>query len=173
MAAPSYVPTSPTAKVRSYSGPGVVPDSWSADRSAAVDGPQPRGGMYGSQGPDQGYALKLAEALRPKLVLTEGESADDVLAGAVQIGLKRASLFTRGPVIHDLKIALNLWGFLGDAPAELVELRKHHFDGVANPHHWVHMRALSAMISDEVLRRTPAQIESEHRSNWRSLLGLA
>ena len=104
MAAPSYVPTSPTAKVRSYSGPGVVPDSWSADRSAAVDGPQPRGGMYGSQGPDQGYALKLAEALRPKLVLTEGESADDVLAGAVQIGLKRASLFTRGPVIHDLKI---------------------------------------------------------------------
>lgn len=172
MAAPPYVPTSPTAAVRSYSGPGVVPDSWSTDRSAAVTGPQPRGGMYGSQGPDQGYALKLAEALRDKLVLTEGESADDVLAGAVHIGLKRASQFTRAPIIHDLKIALTIWGFLADAPAELVDLRKEKFEGVANPHHWVHMRELVDMTSDDVLRRTPAQIEAEHRSNWRLLLDL-
>ena len=45
-------------------------------------------------------------------------------------------------------------------------------DGVANAHHWVHRRELTAMVSDDVLRRSPAEVQSAHKSDWRSLLEL-
>lgn len=172
MAAPEYVPVSPTSVTRGYDGPPVVPDSWANDRDAALGAEQPNEPLMGWQGPDQGFALTIASRLRDRLVLESGESADDVLAGAVQIGLKRASIYGRAPVVHDLTMALNLWGFLADAPADLVAERRPRFDGIANAHHWVEMRHLVATVPVDTLKMTPQAVETQSRSDWRSLLEL-
>ena len=47
--------------------------------------------------------------LESELQLAEGEHAKDALAGIVAIGLKRASLLGRAPVIHDLRIAATIF----------------------------------------------------------------
>ena len=46
----------------------------------------------------------------------------------LNLALKRASLFGRAPVVHDLEVAFTIWGFLGAAPPELVALRRPLFD---------------------------------------------
>ncbi len=114
--------------------------------------------------------LSLARRFEGKLTLTPGEGDRDALAGAVGVALKRASLFRRAPVIHDLTIALTIWGFLGEAPGELVEQRKHLFEEVSNPHHYGEARRIVDLIPDEVLRMSPAQVTEAHRRDWRSLL---
>ena len=80
--------------------------------------------------------LSLARRFEGKLTLTPGEHEKDALAGAVGVALKRASIFGRAPVIHDLTVALTIWGFLDDVPRELVELRRHLFEEVSHPHHY-------------------------------------
>ena len=74
--------------------------------------------------------------------------------------------------MHDLEIAFRVWGFLDDAPAELVAERRGRFEGVAERHHYAECRALVATVAEDVLRLAPAEVESRHRSDWRSLLVL-
>ena len=56
--------------------------------------------------------LKLAKRFVNRLILTPGEDVHDVLAGCSAVALKRASLFGRAPVVHDLILVLQLFGFL-------------------------------------------------------------
>lgn len=172
MAAPEHVPVDRSQPVRAYESPPRRPESWLSDRPAEVveDG-QPRGDRLGNQGPDQGYALLLARRFEGKLTLGSGEHEKDALAGAVGVALKRASLFGRAPVVHDLTIALTIWGFLGEAPKELVELRTHLFEEVWHPHHYAELRGVVDLVPEAVLRMTPAQATEAHRADWRSLLG--
>jgi hypothetical protein len=172
VAAPEFVPVDRNQPVRAYESPPRRPESWLPVRpgEVVVDG-QPRGQRLGSQGPDQGYMLSLARRFEGKLTLTPGEHERDALAGAVGVALKRASLFGRAPVVHDLTAALTIWGFLGEAPAELVELRRHLFEEVWHPHHYADLRRIVDLVPDEALRRTPAQVAEAHASSWRSLLG--
>lgn len=173
MAAPEHVPTKPNQDVRTYGSPPRRPDSWRADRPAdfADDHRQPKGDLLGSPGPDQGYALRLARVLEPELQLTEGEHAKDALAGIVAIGLKRASVLGRAPVIHDLRVAATLFGFLDPSPdRELVELRHHLFEEVSHFHHYMELRRLVDMVPASVLRGTPAEVTDRYRSGWRDQL---
>jgi hypothetical protein len=157
--------------VRKYASPPRRSGSWRASRPAeVVDAGQPHGDRLGAPGPDQGFVLSLAHHFEGKLTLTTGEHERDALAGACAVALKRASLFGRAPVIHDLTIALTVWGFLGDAPAELVALRKPLFDEVAHFHHYAEQRNLVDLVPAEVLARTPQQVADAHRADWRSLL---
>ena len=48
--------------------------------------------------------------------LEPGRDWKDVAAGAASVALKRASLFGRAPVVHDLTVAFGVWGFLDDDP---------------------------------------------------------
>jgi hypothetical protein len=172
MAAPEHVPVDRTKPVRAYESPPRRPDSWLPDRPGElVEGGQPRGDRLGHQGPDQGYALKLARQFEGKLTLTPGEHEKDALAGAVAVALKRASLFGRAPVVHDLTVALTVWGFLMEAPKELVELRKGLFEEVWHPHHYTELRRIVDLVPARTLWLTPAFLESVHRTDWRSLLG--
>jgi hypothetical protein len=132
---------------------------------------QPRGERLGNQGPDQGYMLSLARRFEGRLTLAAGEHERDALAGAVGVALKRASLYGRAPVVHDLTVALTIWGFLGPAPEELVALRTPLFEEVSHPHHYAGLRQLVDLVPDDVLRLTPAQVSEAHRADWRSLLG--
>jgi hypothetical protein len=173
VAAPEHVPTKTGQQVRTYESPPRRADSWRADRPAdfAEDRRQPQGDLLGSPGPDQGYALKLARLIEPDLHLAEGEHARDALAGIVAVGLKRASLLGRAPVVHDLRVAATIFGFLDPgADPELVNLRRELFEEVGHFHHYMELRGIADLVPGEVLRGTPQQVEDAYRAGWRDQL---
>jgi hypothetical protein len=171
VAAPEFVPVDTTRILRAYESPPRRKEPWLADRAGEVVGQgQPRGPRLGSQGPDQGYVLTLIRRFAGKLSLTPGEHERDALAGAAAVALKRASLFGRAPIIHDLTVALTIWGFLGEAPPELVERRRHLFEEAWHPHRYDDQRRIADLVPDDVLRMSPQQVTEAHRADWRSLL---
>ncbi len=173
MAAPKFAPVPLIGDLQSYRSPAHVPDGWDADRPGDVDGRQPSGPGLGFQGPDQGYALRLASRLRPQLVLSDAERIDDAVTGCTAIGMRRASLYGRAPVIHDLRIAFTIWGFLDTAPAaELVALRVVKFEGLADVHHYDTVRALVDSVPDATLRRSQAEVNEIYSVSWKHLLGV-
>jgi hypothetical protein len=123
--------------------------------------------LFGNQGPDQGYALVLAERFHGRLLLTENEDEHDVVAGCLGVGLARASLFGRAPVIHDLELAFGLWGYLDTAPDDLVAFRKPLFAGAS--HHYWDQRAIADLVPESTLRLTPAEVR-RRLGEWRSLI---
>jgi hypothetical protein len=173
VAAPEFVPVKPMEDVRAYSSPPRRPESWTPERPGDLLGAQPRGARFGSQGPDQGYALLLVERFRSKLFLGDGEHFDDVAAGCLGIALKRASLLGRAPVAHDLTLAFTLWGFLDPAPpADLVALRRRLFAEVASPHHYLEQRRLVDAVPATTLRKSHTTVAEQHVHDWRALLDL-
>ncbi len=157
MAAPEYVPRPKDEHPRVYESPPWRPEPWFSDRPADLAGTQPHGPRLGYPGPDQGYALKLARQFEGKLVLTPGEHEDDAIVGCVEIANKRAALFGRAPVIHDLTMAFRLWGFLTEADPELVRLRRKYFQAVSNPAHYSERRRVADVVPVAALRMTPAE----------------
>ncbi len=173
MAAPEYVPVKAIDDTRIYTSPPRRPEPWVTDRPAELHAGQERGPRLGSPGPDQGYALTLAERFRDDLHLRPGEHVDDAIAGCVPVALKRASLFGRAPVIHDLTIAFTMWGFLDEqADDELVALRRPIFEEVANSHHYAEQRAIADAVPAATLRLSPDEVRSRHATDWRALLEL-
>lgn len=169
MAAPDFV--SNTIAEQPRRGLALpAPDGWVADRPAELGGRVPSGDGFGITGSDQGFGLKLARRFADRLVLGAGESTDDAVVGCLGVGLRRASLFGRSPVIHDFDIAFRVWGFLGQAPDELVALRRPWFESVA--HHYDEQRAIADAVPDATLRLTHGEIARRFPTDWRPLLGL-
>jgi hypothetical protein len=176
MTQPKFAPVTDRAEVRdAYKLPGAA--EWYSHRPAdyqprplSKSRPRPN---TGNAGPDQGYALLLAERLADRLRLTDVEHADDVLAGAVAIGLRRASIVGRGPVLQDLELALHLFGYLDGAPEELVEARERLFGGIA--HDYWQQRDLADLIPESTLAFSPSALRvimSSDANAWRLLTGL-
>lgn len=176
MAAPQFVPVAPTHHPRDYESPPRRDDPWVLDRPGELEDGHPDrdAGRMGSQGPDQGYVLKLLPVLRDELHLAAHEELPAVERGAVTVALKRASLFGRAPVIHDLRVAYTVWGFLDpDAPKELVDERRKRFEGVHHiAPHYTERQAIADSVPADVLRRSPAQVLDAYRADWRSQLRL-
>lgn len=164
------MPVSPVA-TNYYESPPRRDREWNADRPGDVfTQGQPEGSLLGSQGPDQGFALKLARHFEDQLVLTKGEHKEDVVAGCVAVGLKRASSFGRAPTIHDLRCAFTLFGYLdASAEPELVRLRSKLFEEVAHPHHYAERRAIVDAVPTDFLRRPHQQVIAD-ATDWRSVL---
>lgn len=173
MAAPEYVPAFTTRPTRTYGSPPWRPGEWLADRPADLGTPQPSGPGLGWQGPDQGYVLKLVRLFDDRLTLADGERAHDAEAGCVSVALRRASLFGRAPVVHDLTVGFAVWGFLAPAPADLVALRRPLFDGVAHPHHHAGRHRIGALVPADVLRLGHDEVTRRAASDWRSLIDVA
>jgi hypothetical protein len=173
MAAPRFAPVSPVDDARGYESPAHVPGAWVADRPGDIKGFQPEGGRLGYQGPDQGFALKIAKGFRDRIVVSPGEGIDDAVRGCLGIALRRASMFSRAPTVHDLTVAFTMWGFLDQSPpVELVELRRSLFEGVGNVvHHYDEARALVDMVPEGTLRMTHQQIAGAYPARWRELVG--
>lgn len=167
MAAPDYVPVADADRVRP--GEHVPPARrWTPDRPGEIPGlAPPEGNQFGNTGPDQGYGLTLAKRFVDKLVLTKGEHAVDAVAGCLPVALKRAALFGRAPVVHDLELAFTLFGFLGDAPDDLVSHRKPLFAEAS--HHYWDQRALADAVPDSTLRLSPGEIRAR-LSVWQDLI---
>lgn len=171
MAAPAYVPP-PVENPRVYHSPPWREGEWLADRPADLRGRQPVGPRLGYPGPDQGYAIHLARRFEGRLTLAPGEHEADALAGAVAVAMKRASLFGRAPVIHDVTAALTIWGLLGDADPELVRLRCSLFREASHPHHGMARRKIADLVPIAVLRRPHQEIASLVRADWRAGLNV-
>ncbi len=167
VAAPDFVPTDPTRLVRTYTSPPRRGDSWHADRPGEVTAGQPRGARLGNMGPDQGYAYRLVSHVEEHLSFgTVGR--DDAVAGCVAIAMKRASLFGRAPVVHDLTPAFTVYGFFDEEPpAELAELRQGLFAEVKSSHHYAELRRLVDLVSEAALRCSPEAIAAEYLTGWR------
>lgn len=167
MAAPDYVPVTAADRVRPVE---QLPPArrWALARPGEIRGLRPpEGDRFGTTGPDQGYALKLARRFIDRLELKKGEHADDAIAGCLGVALKRAALFGRAPVIFDLEHAFTLFGFLGDAPGELLERRVALFTGAS--HHYWEQRDIVDLVPEATLRMTPAEVRSG-LSRWRELI---
>jgi hypothetical protein len=174
MAAPRYVPQIPNTAIRSYRSPDTVPGRWATVRPGDLVDNQPQGQALGYQGPDQGYVLRLSRLVRERIFLKEGEHSSDVEKGCIQIALKRASIYGRAPVIHDLDIGYRLWGFLGDSPPpDLLNCRLKCFEGVGQRHGYQDLRDLVALVPETTLRLLPEEIERRHEADWTSLLELS
>ena len=174
MAAPQFVPVDPVDRPRSYESPDHVPTPWKPERPAELTGRQPVGPQLGYQGPDQGYALLLADRFVDRVVPQAGESREDAVRGCLGIALRRASMYGRAPVIHDLTIAFTMWGWLDtEPPPELVTRRRSTFAGVANVvHYYAEARTLVDQTPEATLRMTPQQVAEAYPQRWRELVGL-
>ena len=172
MAAPEYVPQPPNQAVRLYESPPRRAGQWHADRPGDLPLSQPHGDRLGSQGPDQGYIYVLARRFEGKLQLASDEHESDAIAGCIGVALKRASLFGRAPVLHDLTAALTIWGYLGDASPDLIAFRQPLFEEVANPNHYPEQRKVVDLVPDDALRMTPEALAEAHRRDWRALLAV-
>lgn len=154
-----------------------TPLAWMADRAADQRGSDPvrpdkHDGVgatdrFGLTGPDQGYALHLAERFQGSLVLAAGESAEDATVGCLGVALRRAAAFDRAPVIFDLELAFTLWGFLAAEPADLVAWRMPLFSAAAHDY-WI-QREIAARVLPETLSLTPAQVR-ERLGAWRQMV---
>jgi hypothetical protein len=166
VAAPDYVPTDPTQKLREYSSPPRRPDAWTGNRPGELSGPQPSGRALGTAGPDQGYALKLARRFEDRLHLG-GVQHSDAVAGCVAVAMKRSALFGRAPMIHDLTVAFTMYGFLdADPPAELADDRRELFAEIDSHHHYFERRDVVDRVSEEWLRKPHAAVIDQYQSDW-------
>lgn len=170
MAQPEFVPASTDDVVRDIEQL-PPPDEWKPERPGELPRLRPPlGDGFGKPGPDQGYGLKLARRFTDRLQLAAGEHAADAIAGCLGVGLRRAALFGRAPVIHDFELAFSVWGFLGGAPADLVEFRKQLFREAA--HHYWDQREICDAVPEATLRMRPADVRGRLAS-WRELLTAA
>lgn len=160
MTQPKYAPIPLEDEVRPAHklGPAVP---WRPDRPAEVvtsrPGRDPHGSPgrgQGTPGPDQGYALRLAARFAGRLELGPGEHAEDVLAGAVAVAMRRAALFGRAPVAADLEVALALFRFLQPADAAVQAARRVRFAGIGHDE-W-RRRELANGVPEAALRLDPA-----------------
>ncbi len=166
---PSFVPIVEADQVR-QAYRLEVPNIWTQSRPSELRGTSlPKGRQLGRPGPDQGFALKLARRFEDRLVLMAGESAEDAIAGCTAVAMRRCAKFGRAPSVYDLTFAFTLWGFLGGAPADLVEVRGPLFRSAA--HHYKAQRLIADSVSEETLRLTPEDVE-ERLSEWRDLLAI-
>jgi hypothetical protein len=163
VAAPDYVPVLPQDQVRR--GERLPPARpWYPRRPGDLPHNQPTGPKLGTPGPDPGYALVLARHFEERLRLVDGESAEDAAVGCVAVALRRCSLLGRAPCIYDLELAFGVWGFLDDAPPELVAFRKRLFEGAR--HQYWDQREIVDRVTEEALRSTPAHVRERLALSW-------
>ncbi len=169
MTQPSFVPIVEADQVRrAYKL--QVPNIWTQSRPSELRGAsQPAGRQLGRPGPDQGFALKLAHRFADRLVLAPGDSVEDAIAGCTAVAMRRCARFGRAPVIHDLAFAFTLFGFLGEAPADLIEARGPLFRSVS--HHYKAQRTIADSVTESALRLTPEAVAAQI-GDWRSLVSL-
>ncbi|MHB1988666.1 MAG: hypothetical protein ACYCSF_11895 [Acidimicrobiales bacterium] len=158
MTQPKFAPILPDDEVRDLYKL-AAPPPWQPDRPAdfRADPSAARKPGRGIAGPDQGYAMLLAERYEERLCLTEGEHVDDVLGGAGVIAMSRAAMYGRAPVSADVELGLRLFGFLGEAPSDVVEARRSVFSGVS--HDYWRQRELADLVPESTLRLGPALLD--------------
>jgi hypothetical protein len=104
----------------------AAPRRWRPERPGEITTPDemPWGGLYGTPGPDAGYALKL---LRQRDLPGSDDDRADVEAALLAVISARGSALGRAPVAPDVDRAIEILGL--DDPARVAGL-----DGIAHDH---------------------------------------
>ena len=130
-----------------------------ADRPGEIDGRQPEGELLGNPGPDQGYVEHLVDTVADSLVLGSHEHLADARAAVGAVANKRASLFGRAPVIHDVHAAVTTLGFNKPAPSgEAGERRATLLEECHHPHYYKRLRTIVDLVPAEALERPSSAI---------------
>ena len=163
MTQPSFVPIVEADQVRPCVPPATSPATGaSRDRSICAAPRRPAGRELGKPGPDQGFALMLARRFEDRLVLAEGDTAEDAIVGCTAVAMRRVPRCSAGPRWSTTSsLAFTLWGFLGGAPADLVAARAPLFRAAA--HHYQAQRAIADSVAEETLRLTPEAVAEQDR----------
>jgi hypothetical protein len=158
-----FVPADPADRPRQQQNlpPGAaLPPSrrWQAERPGDLVASSPQGGLFGSPGPNVGFAYTLAERVADDLVVTEHEHIDDVIPVLAEVAGRRAASFGRAPVIHDVDAAMKLFGYDGSADPAFAKARALlvHEAG----HSYYKRRGIVEMVHDELLRKPPGELDA-------------
>jgi hypothetical protein len=138
--------------------------SWRGGRPGELGPDQPHGRLFGSPGPNVGYAYTLAERVRPSLKIGPHERLADVVAVVAEVAGRRASSLGRAPVTRDVELAAALLGYDANGDAEWVERRTLLVHDAA--HDYPRRRALIDSVPDELLRSAPA-VAAKRAGEWR------
>jgi hypothetical protein len=147
---------------------------WVADRPGDdVFYGQPRGRLFGTPGPNIGYARLLARRLEDRVALAPGERLDDALAVTSEVAMKRAASFGRAPVITDLEVAATILGFLGGCdPDDAVWRARAVLDAA---HDYEVRRAICDAVDLDGLRLHPSalrarvmDLRAQQRAAWQA-----
>jgi len=172
MAVDPYVPTAAEDAPRE-SARIPPPSGWRAVRPGDIvpgERSSPPGRLFGTPGPDSGYALTLAQRFHDRMEIVFPETAHDAMAVAAELAMRRAGLYGRAPVREDLELALTLFGWLGGTTPELVEWRRLTVVGAA--HDYAGRRKLVESVPEATLRLKPGEDVRAALGNWRQLLGI-
>ena len=141
--------------------------SWSQTRPGELaPATTPAGAFVGSPGPNQGFALTIARRLGHDAVLSTGEDLHDVEVGVAAIACRRAAMFGRAPSVHDVRLALGIFGYLDTADSQLVEVRRARFSGVG--HSYPLVRNLADTVPAATLVLSPREAID---LDWREAIG--
>jgi hypothetical protein len=127
-------------------------------RPGVVSSPDemPRGGPFGTPGPDTGYALKIIGRTQIDGLTDERQAVLAALMGA------RAAAFGRAPTPEDLEVAMALCGTWDEqAPAQIRERAERWFGAV--PHEKSKGRAAVADIDHDLLMEKPDRVRTALR----------
>jgi hypothetical protein len=166
-----FVPPDPDARPRQQQNlpPGLAlpPAShWRPDRPGDLSGPVVGyGELTGRPGPNVGFAYTLAERAKDRMRLGPNEDIEDVVAVVAEIAGKRAALFGRAPVIHDVEHVMNVLGYDGYDSAAFVEARTLLLLGAA--HDYRRRRSVVDGVPDELLRSMGIELKDRIVA-WRS-----
>jgi hypothetical protein len=141
---------------------------WQAARPGDSTVPQTADGpLFGTPGPDLGFALTLAARLRPRLRLGHHEHAADAEAVAAEIGMRRSAEAGRAPMADDVEFGFTTLGYLSDAPDDLVTWRRPRVRHAA--HDYRRRRFLVRAVAPETMGLTLDEVRAQVGRGWRSL----
>jgi hypothetical protein len=170
MAVDPYVPTRPEdAPRRSVAIPPA--SGWRSVRPGDFDAaaePGRKGTLFGTPGPDSGYALTLAKRFSDRITAVPPETVHDAEIVGAQVAMRRGGLFGRAPIALDVELGLTVFGWLGDAPADLVEWRRLAMAGIG--HHYPRLITLVEAIPEAVIGSKPEEVRGR-LGEWRQLVG--
>jgi hypothetical protein len=144
--------------------------AWRADRPGDLGASQPKGSLLGNPGPNVGYALTLAHRAEGRMMLEPNEHRHDAVAVVAAIAMKRAATFGRAPVPADVEFALELLGYLGDAPDDVRSWRPQVIRSAG--HDYSVQRAVVDTVSAGLLRLPMAELP-EHLAAVREAMARA
>ena len=119
------------------------------DAASDYDGP-----LLGRPGPNIGYALTLVGRQRESWVLDPSETIDDAGAVVAEVAMKRAARFGRAPVKPDVDIAVQVFGYDGEADPQWVAKRVMLVLGAS--HHYDVRRATVDLVPMDLIDKAPA-----------------
>jgi len=171
MAVDPYVPTRPEdAPRRSVAIPPAV--GWKAVRPGDLEPGEAfgrKGRLFGTPGPDGGYALTLAARFYERITAVFPETVHDAETLGAAFAMRRGGVLGRAPIQTDVELGLTLFGWLGDPPADLVDWRRVAAANVS--HDYARRVGMIEAIPEWVVRHRIDDIRTR-MGEWRHLLGL-